>query len=55
MFITIDINECNGTGNDCHINATCDDTIGSFECDCNAGFIGDGVNCTGMFAIEKDS
>lgn len=38
----------NSTLNNCHINATCNDTVGSFECYCNDGFSGDGVNCTGM-------
>ena len=30
----------------CHENATCNNTFGSLECTCNAGFEGDGVNCT---------
>ena len=30
----------------CHENATCTNTFGSFECACNSGFDGDGVSCT---------
>ncbi|XP_028410565.1 uncharacterized protein LOC114533262 [Dendronephthya gigantea] len=31
--------------NYCHENATCKNKIGSFECDCDEGFIGDGRDC----------
>ncbi len=43
---SIDIDECidNMT---CHLNATCEDQIGSYECSCNSGFNGDGFNCQG--------
>ena len=46
MGLNIEVNECNG-GNICHPNATCTNTIGSYTCTCNTGFIGDGKNCTG--------
>ena len=45
---SIDINECELEADNCHMNADCTDTIGSFECTCNSGFVGDGVNCTSM-------
>ena len=46
--ILTDVNECeNGTDN-CHANANCSDTVGSFSCSCLSGFRGDGVlACTG--------
>ena len=48
-----DIDECfNDTLNNCHDNATCTDTVGSFECSCEEGFTGDGVNCTGKSLID---
>ena len=41
-----DIDECMGT-NDCDDNAQCNNTIGSYICTCNVGYVGDGLNCTG--------
>ena len=40
------IDECTSDLNICHEEATCVDTEGSYNCECNDGFIGDGVNCT---------
>ena len=41
-----DLNECNNAvTNNCHENATCTNKEGSFSCQCNEGFIGDGVSC----------
>ncbi len=31
----------------CSANALCINLVGSFGCECNTGFSGDGVNCTG--------
>ena len=43
-----DIDECELRIDNCHVNATCADVIGSFVCTCNNGFDGDGVDCAGM-------
>ena len=36
----------------CHTNATCNNTDGSYICDCVKGYDGDGTNCTGMYLIS---
>ena len=42
----LDINECENS-NDCHMNATCANSIGSYSCACNNGFSGNGTICEG--------
>ena len=45
-FCFPDVNECFTMEHNCHINATCNNTIPSFECYCNAGFSGNnGTHC----------
>ena len=46
-IIFLDINECNNSM-PCHVNATCNNTIGSYQCNCVAGYAGNGVNCEGI-------
>ena len=41
-----DVDECAEGSDNCNIYASCTDNIGSFDCVCNSGFSGDGVNCT---------
>ncbi|XP_068704318.1 adhesion G protein-coupled receptor E2-like [Montipora foliosa] len=40
-----DINECSSE-NECHVNATCANTKGSYNCTCKEGYEGDGRNCS---------
>ena len=40
-----DINECLTGDFVCHRNARCVNTIGSYRCDCNDGYVGDGQTC----------
>ena len=44
----LDVDECDLDTDDCHVNATCNNTFGSYTCECNIGYTGDGFNCTGM-------
>lgn len=46
-FTSLDINECEIGAHNCHRQATCTNTAGSFKCDCAPGWIGDGLTCTG--------
>ena len=47
MFASlVDIDECDLGTHNCDVNANCTDTDGSFNCTCNQGYTGDGVNCT---------
>lgn len=39
----VDVNEC--AGGPCSTAATCINTVGSFQCVCNLGYTGDGLNC----------
>ena len=45
MFNVLDIDEC--ISNTCNKKATCKDGINSYTCECNKGFTGDGITCTG--------
>ena len=45
-----DIDECNDTiSNMCSGNATCINTVASYDCLCHNGYTGDGFNCSGKF------
>lgn len=46
MIIPIaDINECAENLDDCHPDADCINTIGSYQCRCRPGFTGNGRQC----------
>ena len=45
-----DIDECGDESNNCSTDANCTNIPGSYTCECNAGFTGDGINCTGKMA-----
>ena len=44
--LSVDIDECQ-SANICDIHAECINTAGNYSCDCNTGYSGDGVNCSG--------
>ncbi len=42
-----DIDECMESLDNCHDDSNCTDTEGGFACNCNKGFLGDGIVCSG--------
>ena len=54
LFLHADVDECESDAfNNCHENAQCTNTEGSFTCSCNPGYTGDGVNCTSKLVIVE--
>ena len=43
--IISDVDEC--LDHDCSPNAVCHNNAGSYQCECDPGFIGDGKQCDG--------
>lgn len=39
----------------CHVNAVCANTEGSYKCECDLGYTGDGRNCEGELDMLDDS
>ena len=46
--VFLDIDECASDTDNCHANAVCTNRIGSFTCQCQSGYTGDGVICDGI-------
>ena len=47
------VNECDLGIHDCHLNATCEDTLISWRCLCHKGYIGNGRSCIDVDECEK--
>ena len=54
LFMYADVDECERNEDNCHVNANCTNTEGSFNCSCNPGYTGDGINCTSMIIVVTD-
>ena len=53
LSLLTDIDECsNAETNECHSNASCNNTEGSYTCRCLEGYQGDGKNCSGRNHIS---
>ena len=46
VHLVPDIDECSSENN-CRVNATCTNTMGSYNCTCKKGYGGDRVGCPG--------
>ena len=63
-FLIPDINECHvddlalehydGYSHNCHADANCTNTKGSFYCTCHTGYSGDGVTCLGTRYVHNE-
>ena len=49
--MALDINECHEETFTCDANANCEDTDGSYMCECRVNFTGDGQTCSRMFIL----
>ena len=52
VSLIADFDECSSE-NECHTNATCTNTNGSYNCTCKRGFQGDGRNCNGKILAKS--
>ena len=46
------MDECAINTDNCHADANCTNTKGSFYCMCHTGYSGDGVTCVGEFHFD---
>ncbi|XP_019627938.1 PREDICTED: mucin-like protein isoform X2 [Branchiostoma belcheri] len=51
----VDIDECATGADNCHADATCTNTEGSFTCACNTGYSGDGTTCSDIDECQTNN
>ena len=49
LFFFSDFDKCANNADNCDVNAYCNNTVGSFNCTCNSGYIGSGTTCAGKY------
>ena len=47
LFFSVEDDECITPDANCDPNAKCINTVGSFRCECNEGWLGNGTSCHG--------
>ena len=50
--LSSDVDECVAGTHQCDVNAACINSIGSYACSCNNGYMGDGITCSGMYSLS---
>ncbi|XP_033124345.1 uncharacterized protein LOC117122747 [Anneissia japonica] len=50
-----DINECMEESDSCSVKAACINTLGSYRCECNFGYKGDGISCEDIDECANDT
>ena len=48
ILFHLDVNECVLKTDNCHQDASCENIKGSFSCQCNHGYEGNGTHCQGL-------
>lgn len=51
FLFSLDINECAIGDHSCHVEENCENTAGSFKCNCKLGYIGNGYECFGKRSV----
>ena len=51
LYEYIDINECSSIKKGCAHAHNCTNTIGSYYCSCNAGYVLSGKSCNGIYIL----
>ena len=49
-----DVNECSSGAHRCDGNATCTNSVGSYKCECNIAYQGNGTHCTCKSAESQE-
>ena len=49
--LRLDVDECSDGEGDCDDSATCKNIPGGYDCKCNSGYVGNGIDCTGESRI----
>lgn len=53
LWLLSDVNECKNRP--CDVFAHCTNTVGSFQCSCFPGYVGDGFTCKGIVKFRDKS